>query len=104
MRLCDTEISEQERDGRGGHRGPVIGMDRELVPVDARLTDRVLEQPLGQHRGLLRREEPPHRVAGENIDDALQIAAQPLRWILELRDIPRNLPARSRESITTATS
>lgn len=89
MRLRDTDISGRGRDGLGGHRGPVVGMDRELLPVDALLTDRVRKQLHGHHCGLLHREELPHRVAGENIDDAIQMGVQPLRWILELRDFPR---------------
>jgi hypothetical protein len=86
--LGDAEVGEQERDRLGRHRGAAVGVQGQLVAVDLLLADCLGDQRLGQHGGLAGGDHPADRVAGEDVEDHVEVVVGPLRRPVQLGDIP----------------
>ncbi len=67
-----AEIDQQLRDRFRGHRRPAIGMDGELVTVDALGNDRIRDERFGELRGLAWRDRPDDHVARVDVDDEVE--------------------------------
>lgn len=62
----------EERDGCGGHRGAVVGVDRQPAAVDIRFGDGVDEEPFGELLRLGGDDQPAEDAAGVDVDDRAQ--------------------------------
>src|SRR6188472_3712677 len=89
VRLGDAEVGEQERHRLGGHRGAAVGVDGQLVAADTVLGTSLADQHLGQGRGFAGSDHPSDHVAGEDVQDHVQVVPAPLRGAAQLGDIPR---------------
>lgn len=89
-----TQVSQQERDRLGGHRGPAVSMQRQLATLDALLGAGLVDQAAGQRRALVVRDQPTYRVAAEDIEKHVQVKVCPLGWPEQLASaIPRGWAA-----------
>ena len=89
VRLGDAEIGEQERHRLGGHRRAAVGVDGQLVTPDALLGAGLADQHLGQRGGFAAGDHPADDVAGEDVQDHVQVVVGPLRRAAQLGDVPR---------------
>jgi hypothetical protein len=90
----DAEIDEELGDGLGGHRGAAVGVDGELVAVDALAGERVGDEGFGEFAGLGRRHHPAHHVAAEDVDDHEQLVVDAPLGARQLGDVPTPYPVR----------
>ena len=87
--LGDAEVGEQERDRLGGHRGAAVGVDGQLPAADALLGAGGGDELLRQDGGLAGGEHPADRVAGEDVEDHVEVVVRPFRRAVQLGDVPR---------------
>src|SRR5664280_1215998 len=87
--LLDPEVGEQEGDRLAAHRGAPVGVDRELPRLDALLGGGLGDEPFGEDGALARGDHPARHVAGEDVEDHVELVVGPLGRTTELRYIPR---------------
>ena len=63
---------KQQRDELAAHGRAAVGVNRELLRLDALLRAGLLDQALGQVSALLDRHHPAHDVAAEEVEDHIQ--------------------------------
>ena len=85
--LGDPEIREQKRHGLRFHRGPAIGMQRELAPQDSLTGAALLDKFLRQQRAFVVGDHPPDDVPAEYVHDHVGVEVRPLRRPERSRDI-----------------
>ena len=69
----DAEVDEELGDGLGGHRGAPVGVQGELVAVDAVAVESVGDELFGELAGLGGGDHPADDVAAEDVDDDVQL-------------------------------
>ena len=79
MRARHAEIGQQERHRLGAHRPAAIGVQREDLRGDLLLLGGLLDQRLGQLRGLAVLHGPADDEAAEHVEDHVQVEVRPLR-------------------------
>jgi hypothetical protein len=80
----NTEVDEELGDGLGGHRRPAVGVEGELVAVDAVDGEGVGNERLSELAGLGRGDHPAHDVAAEDVDDYEQLEVDAAGGALQL--------------------
>src|SRR5437879_4875750 len=76
--LVTSRSASSSATGLGSHRGSAISMNRQLVSRDVLLVDGIGEQALGQLGRFTPGQQPARHVAGEDIDDDVQVEIGPL--------------------------
>ena len=84
----DAEVGEQQRDELAAHGRAAVGVNRELLRLDALLRAGLLDQALGQVGALLDRHHPAHDVAAEEVEDHIQRVVERGNRALQLGDVP----------------
>ena len=80
MRFEDTQVEHESRDGLGGHGATVVGMNRELVRQDVLPGAGVGDELFGEISRLALGDEPADDEATEDIEEDIQVVADPLGW------------------------
>ena len=78
----DAEVGEQQRDEFAAHGRAAVGVNRELLRLDALLRAGLLDQALGQVGALLDRHHPAHDVAAEEVEDHIQRVVRALSLVM----------------------
>jgi hypothetical protein len=84
----DAEVDEELGDGLGGHRGAAVGVQGELVAVDALAVEGVGDERFGELTGLGCGDGPGDDVAGVDVDDHEQLVVDAPFGASEFRDVP----------------
>lgn len=89
VRLGDAEVGEKLRDELGAHRAAAIGVQGELLTLDAMANTGLGDQRLRERRALALGDHPTNDAPAEHVHDHVQVVVRPGRRPLELGDVPR---------------
>ena len=85
----DAEVDEELGDRLGGHRCAPVGVQGERVLRDALLEVDTFDEVLGERAGLGVGERPADDVAGEDVDDDVELVVLLAGRAPQLGDVPR---------------
>ena len=95
MRLIDAEQGEQAGDGIGCHRGAAVGVDGEGRDPAVGF-DGTGDEFFRQGAGLGGPDFPADDLAGEDVQDGVQLIPDPAGRAFQLGDVPRTRPGSAR--------
>ena len=89
MGLGNSEVSQEQTHGLAPHRAATVRVKGELVGFNVLLATALGDEALGERGTFSVSQHPANHVAGEDVEDDVEVVVGPLGGATKLRDIPR---------------
>ena len=89
MGLGNSEVSQEQTHGLAPHRAATVRVKGELVGFNVLLATALGDEALGERGTFSVSQHPANHVAGEDVEDDVEVVVGPLDGATKLRDIPR---------------
>ena len=89
MGLGNSEVSQEQSHGLASHRAATVRVKGELVGFNVLLATALGDEALRERRTFSVSQHPANHVAGEDVEDDVEVVVGPLDGATKLRNIPR---------------
>ena len=87
--LGNSEVSQEQSHGLASHRAATVRVKGELVGFNVLLATALGDEALRERRTFSVSQHPANHVAGEDVEDDVEVVVGPLDGATKLRNIPR---------------